>query len=301
MTRQDIEIEKYVIPFSKGGLGGRLKCLLYSKEIFSNTKRKILLYWENNKYCNCNFSDLFDKDIVEISKEELREIIKRDNFQILTKDIDNEKKYILIGDLGRAFAGFYGSLDIPLGEKLKELNIKKEIQEEINQYKLPEDVIGVHIRRGDFRTIPVGEVSTDERFIEAMKKEIKLNKRVVFFLATDEKETEDKFKRIFGNKIISHTKQIEENSFREGTIKDALIELLLLSKCKKILGSFGSTFLEIAWEFGYRIPKIIIVKDEERLKICKVKERGKDNWFNQIKKMIYETITPLHIRLLDKI
>ncbi len=283
----------YVISMSQGGLAGRLRCLINSISISEKTDRKVLLYWEKNSACNCDFSDLFDNHFYKIKKEELRNIVKQKDFQIYKDRIDLEKKFVLVEDLIE-YIDFSKVLGI-----LKELKINKEIQKKVNEFKLPKKIIGIHIRKGDFKNIDVGIVSTDEKFIEEIRKEIESNAKVKFFLATEDKETEDKFKRIFGESIISYPKITRERE-DEGSVKEALIEMLLLSKCKKILGSFKSTFNEFAWYFGECKPELKTIINKKQLEIFNTKEINKESLSNKIKQKIHKIITPLDVRLLGR-
>ena len=58
-------------------------------------------------------------------------------------------------------------------------------------------------------------------------------------------------KRMAGRYIVSHM-NTESSVSRTGieNIQDALIDVLLLAECKKILGTKLSTFTECAWWFG---------------------------------------------------
>jgi hypothetical protein len=310
-------MKNYIISSSMGGLGGRLKSLVSAIKTSEINNSDLLLYWPKNPPCNCNFSDLFENNIKEITKEDFRRIIKQENIQILNKSekIKFKKRFILIGDIG--FTGF-SKKDLSFKFEGIPINVRKDIYDLLNRLKIKEDilkkvniflskffkkeVIGVHIRKGDFKIIAnnVGNVSSDRQFIEEMKREIKLNSKVKFFLATEDKETEEKFMEIFKDKIISYPKKTKVRE-EEGSVKEALIELLLLSKCKKIFGNFSSTFTELAWFFGECKPEIEIVIDKKELEIFKLKERKKKSFLNNVKRIIYEAITPLNVRLLDKI
>lgn len=148
-------------------------------------------------------------------------------------------------------------------DKFCEENFKKE-------------VIGVHIRRGDYKLLThnMGGISSNEMFMNEIKKEMSVNPRIKFFIATEDKETEDKFKKMFGKKIISYPKKTRTKE-QKGAIKEALIELLLLSKCKKILGSFRSTFTELPWFLGECKPEIKIIADKKGVEAFRLKEKEK--------------------------
>ncbi len=120
-----------------------------------------------------------------------------------------------------------------------------------------EHTIGVHIRRGDheiaIRKSPI------ELFIDAMEKEIEANPQTNFYLATDS-ETEKKvlIKR-FGSRIITPEYPANRNTV-EG-IQNAVIDLYALSKSKRILGSFYSSFSEIAAQLGKCELSILTIND----------------------------------------
>ncbi|EKN11148.1 hypothetical protein HMPREF1077_01406 [Parabacteroides johnsonii CL02T12C29] len=104
------------------------------------------------------------------------------------------------------------------------------------------DVIGIHIRRTD-NMLSI-QNSPDELFVRLMREEINRNKDVQFYLASDSDEVKEKILREFSDKIIIYNNLLDRST-KMGVI-DAYIELLLLSKCSKIYGSFGSTYSILA-------------------------------------------------------
>lgn len=139
----------------------------------------------------------------------------------------------------------------------------KEIREIIEKEseKIDDNTIGLHIRRGDHMTKNDRNMGSDDKFFSLIDNEIKKNKNVKFFLATDGINTEKIFKRKFRDRIIIYQKR-EKGIFhtfgknisvsRSSIIgcQDALIDIYLLSKCSKIIGTKLSTFTECAWWFG---------------------------------------------------
>jgi hypothetical protein len=104
------------------------------------------------------------------------------------------------------------------------------------------NIIGIHIRRTD-NMLSI-QNSPDELFVRLMREEISRNKDVRFYLASDSDETKRKMLCEFSDRII-----ISNNFLNRSTkmgIIDAYIELLLLSKCSKIYGSYGSTYSMLA-------------------------------------------------------
>lgn len=116
-------------------------------------------------------------------------------------------------------------------------------------------VIGVHVRRTDHSESI--KDSPTELFIKRMKQEPETTS---FYLATDSEEVKDLMKREFGNRIITSPRQACRNSI--SGMQDALIELYVLSRTSRIIGSSHSTFSESASEIG-DIEFEIIKKNHE--------------------------------------
>lgn len=308
-------MNKKIISISQGGISNRIKCLISSMKLAEKTNRNLILYWPKDEACNCNFSDLFESKIKEISKEELRTIIQNKNYKLCQsnfRNINDKKEFILIDN--SKFEGFsQEDIQLKFNETPKEvtteilpylkiLKVKKEILIQVNKFikkEFSKSIVGIHIRRGDFKKLNIGNVSTDEKFIEEIKKEIEKNKSVKFFVATEDKNTEIKFKQIFGNKIITYPKRTSKRE-DEGSVEEALTEMLILSRTKNIIGSYGSTFTEMVWFFGGCKQPIKIVTDKQILKEYLSSKEKRKVFFNKIKKVIYELVTPADVRLLDR-
>ncbi|MBP6793487.1 MAG: hypothetical protein KA143_00455 [Saprospiraceae bacterium] len=117
----------------------------------------------------------------------------------------------------------------------------------------PKDIVGVHVRRTDHEQSI--RYSTDSTFFSKMKELKDQNPGLNFFLATDDPFTDDKFKFIWGESILTYPKVFGRNS--EQGIQDAVIDLYLLSKTKGILASYYSSFSEAAADIG-NIPLEIV-------------------------------------------
>lgn len=282
-----------MISINLGGISNRVKCLISMWRLGEEYNREVVIYWPLNHTCGARFSDLFENKIKEINGEELKKIDKKD-IQIFGNELvtiqDCPKKYIISGTSGLLLTPKEISNYPKLRERgidLKFSNIPEEVKENILIYlrKLKplknlqkeiinfqkkhnlKKIIGVHIRRGDFadRKVSPGKVSSDEKFIERMNELIKENPKVKFFLCTDSKEMEEKLERIFTEKIIKFPK----TSFIRTDVRatqEGLIDLILLSKTKHILGTYKSTFNELAWWWGGCKAKMEIIRDIEREK-----------------------------------
>jgi hypothetical protein len=151
--------------------------------------------------------------------------------------------------------------------------INKYIKQKLSKNgQIDKNIIGVHIRRGDtfkqFQSIYKlhdMKLKTDALYIKDMNKEIKLNKNVKFFLATDNKKSFNKFKKIYKNRIISFPQKFYDqnctkkqcnlmNQYKRGQ-HYAVIDLFLLTQFKKLIGCYTSGFVKF-----YCIKKNVSLK-----------------------------------------
>ena len=112
--------------------------------------------------------------------------------------------------------------------------------------------IGIHIRRTDHQQA-INE-SPLELFFEAIDRE----DPETIYLATDDEATKTAMRSRYGQRIITAVTQATRNN-AEG-IREALVEMLALSRTSHIYGSAGSTFAPIAACLG-DIPITILQRD----------------------------------------
>ena len=108
-----------------------------------------------------------------------------------------------------------------------------------------DNVVGVHVRRTDNRASI--QNSPTSRFIERMEREVDADGSTRFFVATDSPEEEEHLRRAFPARIISYQKRSLDRKDPRA-IQDALVDLWCLSRCRKLIGSYSSSFTEVAWQ-----------------------------------------------------
>ena len=88
-----------------------------------------------------------------------------------------------------------------------------------------------------------------------MNEALKEDPQTMFYLATDDLSEEEYLRNQFPDKIISNR---ERNLSRDSIsgIQDAMLDLYCLAATTKIIGSFFSSFTDIAADM-HQIPKII--------------------------------------------
>lgn len=150
-------------------------------------------------------------------------------------------------------------LFIPYFKKFK---FKQCVLDRVNEINIEElDPIGVHCREADDwliagRSIPLN------KYFKAIDSLPDINKLI--FLSAHTQKVVDAFVQKYGSRIV----QLKDRSYPQRTTKDfqdVAAELLILSKCKTIVGDELSSFTETAWWFGECKPTVIRVSRDLNL------------------------------------
>ena len=114
-------------------------------------------------------------------------------------------------------------------------------------------IYGLHIRRTD--NIWSINSSPLELFEKKICDVLMQNPSSAFYLASDDEDTVSELKAKFGDKVIVRAKELSRKT--SVGMQNALIDMLLLGKCKKIFGSYFSSFSEMAsWIGGVELEII---------------------------------------------
>ncbi len=119
--------------------------------------------------------------------------------------------------------------------------------------------IGLHIRRTDSQQSI--SCSPDELFFEAVDSELSQHPDLHVYLATDDQPTKERFRQRYGDTRIQTASSVATRDNVEG-LREAFIEMLLLSRTSHIYGSAGSTFSEMAARYT-SVPLTILQKPSE--------------------------------------
>jgi len=228
------------------GLCNRLSwlCGLYSYNLHkgcSNPDCKVYLKWEPTKMCNGHYSELFknmDKLVIVKNDNEVPSNIKRYAGQHSVPNVFKMFKIQINSEMEAAIFGLLNFND----------NIELKAQQFISK-NFKKNTIGMHIRRTDHVGLAkkFNNFTSDEYFYKIIDNEIKKDKDVMFFLAADNRKTQDIYlKKYPHNIIVWKLINKPKDSFRHTTLEDAGMDLCLLSHCKRVEGSFHSSFSRIA-------------------------------------------------------
>jgi hypothetical protein len=255
-----------------GGLANRMLSIASSSHFAVENEKKIKLIWFCDKTLNCKFQDIFtfpEYKNVEIIDAKWKDYLlyerPRQRNLYITKIIQSfffDKRIYL-----KDFASFepknqflqslnannniytvaYCAIDKNI-EWLKKIKLlpflKQSVEEKIDLFA--KNTIGIHIRRTDLPNST--ENSPLELFISAIQKEIEEDSSVKFYVASDSLDEKITLKNLFGDRIISSYKETRRDS--KNGIYEAVIELYVLSRTRKILGTATSTFSAVAAYLG---------------------------------------------------
>lgn len=265
------------------GLGNRLLGLGSAYAVAQKLNRELLVIWKREVGCNVKAAELFDlpMQVMEISEngwkkgpiEHLRSnLVKKEyrgkatlflecddverikaegGYEKLLSVIEKEPTIYIksFGPICEIDASCYTFLKPSATIQAKGASLLKQ---------LDEHTVGVHVRRTD-HTEAIAN-SPLALFAERMKAELEVDAGTKFFVATDDETVKRELREMLPEvKLIFNESGIIDRNSKEG-LEDALIEMLALSKGRKILGSYNSTFSLLPSYIG-NIPLEVVKKE----------------------------------------
>jgi len=111
--------------------------------------------------------------------------------------------------------------------------------------KIGPGTVGIHVRRTDnVKAIAKSPLSS---FIDLMDAELASDPSTQFFLASDSVEVVNELQERFGNRVSLYEKRAYSRD-DPAAIEDAVIDLFGLAGCRKLIGSYWSSFTDTAHE-----------------------------------------------------
>lgn len=248
-----------------GGLCNRMRAINSALVLAKKQNKKLKVIWFVNAELGCPFEELFEKTDAftvlniyskwnplklfyqftrkRIGNEDIR--ANRDSHGLTDAYVETLGGPLYIATEEHFFECHDYSAFVPTAE------IAGRIERLTSSYGAHN--VGVHIRRTDNKPA-IGKSST-QAFIDSMQKEIALFPDTKFYLATDDLSEEANLRRLFPDRILSNeTRDLSRDSI--AGIKDALLDLMCLSRTDKIIGSYFSSFTDIAADLN-GIPKCV--------------------------------------------
>jgi hypothetical protein len=272
-----------LVIYCDGGFGNRFNALVSGLIVAKTLDLSPEVVWPVNNWCGASFSDLFEDPLTVIDRELSTYVAERDKYQYFivedrlnlarewtsplnTPDWDSVRAL-----LGRSTDDvFYYTALIPhfidfnvVKDQVRSLKLRRDISERALAYLReaglqPGNFFGVQIRKTDFG----GNGADDNNLFELLSKSS--GKR--FFVCSDDKTVEDRFKTLPNVSIYSKTAHVEklvQGSWNEVTadnsgrlyacnvnrsgqsVIDAVVDLLILSY-SQVVKTSNSTFLQTA-------------------------------------------------------
>lgn len=265
------------------GLGNKLLGLGSAYSVAQKLNRELVVLWKREVGCNVRSTELFElpMQVVEISEngfkkeplahfssnqikkkyrqqatrflecDDVEQIKKETGYEGLLRVIEKEPVIYIksFGPICELDAASYTFLKPSAGIEEKGKRLFGQ---------LDSHTVGVHVRRTDHAEAIAN--SPLALFAERMKAETEADKKTGFFVATDDETVKKELRELLpGVRLIFNESGIIDRNSKEG-LEDAFIEMLALSRCRKILGSFNSTFSLLPSYIG-NIPLEVVKKD----------------------------------------
>lgn len=255
-----------IVPYA--GLANRMRAISSGIYIAKEYSQPATVYWFKEKLCFADFTDLFEP--IQIENVSMKKLASSNLFLIpaakrnffipsflrkfyYQKQISNFNRISgnIFDQLDSSFDKIYlsschsMSSHYPLQSLFKPV---ADIREKIETVKrlFSKQTIGIHIRRTD-NVHSIKSASIDD-FKYRIESEISKDPDVKFYLATDDSIVKEQLIQQFKNRIICY-----EASLTRGSVdgmKDAVVDLWCLSQTSRIIGSYFSSYSEIAAELG---------------------------------------------------
>ena len=264
---------KAIIYWAKsGGLANRLRALVGYQALSSCLKVPFYLCWVPRWDCDVEFTQLFDASEINLITEAEKETMEDLQGSIVyianiwfSAIWHNHARDSVSWDCFREQVGNYTNRLNPLS------GIVNVVVEFSRKHNLPE-AAAAHIRMTDnvdcyecwsrrsydFSPEHVSKLKGFERYITDT---LEADPATKIFLATDNQDVEKSMCKKYAGHLITYPKRyrkrykmiysmeqpkFQRQSQRTSSIKDALVEMLLLGRCRTITGTYWSSYSEFA-------------------------------------------------------
>lgn len=281
-TTSDYKDKLWVEPLA--GLGNRMQVLASAYFLAGKYHKRLCILWNNNGDLAADFGDIFewipDVDVIPVTTDGYRtKPLLRLKSERLRKKLSTTCDFVTevdkwdgmspekicrmvdegVRDAGDIYLKSWKPFTPVYEDRGITLNFLKPSEEVCLRGKdlfdrIGADTVGVHIRRTDHEEAIAD--SPIEAFLAEMQKELERDPDCRFFVATDDHEVESEIVQRFGEFVFFKDNKSWGRSQTDGML-DACVDLWALSRCRKILGSKGSTFGMIAAKLGSKELKIV--------------------------------------------
>lgn len=266
---------QYIAFGPMAGICNRIKRLFSALRFYGDSNDTIDMYWSISDIVTEPFGKLFEFK-TEFLINEINMQINRDEPPNNCKSIEDGNVFRLLikeGEVPNGFTKAYPKdiegqecIDfefdrIPQEVRKVYLNFFRRLQpstlvkDRIEQLNMDTKYVAVHVRlNSQWKDFGRGSDDDLKKYLDEMKK---YSKDTHFFLASCDKKVADFFR-------LELPGQINElpNKDYEGAV-DAVADLYLLSRASVLIGSYASTFTEVAWWLSGCGQQVTIIGDYE--------------------------------------
>ena len=258
------------------GLANRMRSIHSAVSMARTFNKRLKVFWPIDNSLNCSYNDLFlsNKNFKIVSNNlaacfmrkykskyyllrkisslyfslfnydyllfdnEFKDKVWKPPLYLLTKEsIPKNFKNAYINTCNEFFVSTVEPSDIFIPNDYVAQLINKTLS------NMNSETIGLHIRQTDH--VDALRETPKEKFIKVIFDEIAVSPEATFFIATDSKTVKKRIIEIFGaDKIIIFDGELNRIS-KNGMIS-ALVDLYCLSNCRKIYGSYASSYSILA-------------------------------------------------------
>jgi len=237
--------DDYMVIRTNNGLCNRLQVIFSYNQLALEQNKKLYIIWDKSEACNNLFTNVFD-NVPNIT------FSKKNNLNFSK----NKIKYRGF----RIHKNFYPNYDL--------LKPNEKILNKYNNFikKLTTNYIAIHIRRTDLinHSKRLNYILNDyDIFIHFINRQ---NNNYSIFLATDNNETQQYFKKIYNNRLFFYKNIVDNNKKRKTSLKNSVIDLFICKNAKVFLGTNylgfgGSSFSRLIYDIrleNINIPRNIL-------------------------------------------
>lgn len=246
-----------IVPLA--GLGNRMRAIVSAQIIAEKQGWNVQVDWQiDPENCHCNLHDLFEENphCLQWNSYDYPEgavcLLEKITAESCETIIELMKKHPMV------WIQSLFSYHHPVGDHTNKIS-KQQASDKLAgwlptqnllQRKLQLDgtVMGIHIRRKDcIRSSIHGPLSL---FIRLMRKKLKQNPNLKFFVCSDDAATVQLLRQRFNSKIIF---TYNHPAFKRNSIagmQEGFLDFLSLADCQTIVSSFYSSFADLASMYG---------------------------------------------------
>jgi hypothetical protein len=270
----DLDKGKHILSIRHDGLGGRLVCLLHALSLARYLDSRLSIVWEDNEHCSCPFEDLFIpnsnltihtnlNDSIEAGTRNLGYIGKHRNIICQTMDdvdhifvndcklqrrltrIERQRELLHILQASEVIlmrstkrfpfnTGIEPSAAFVTNIKLLPI-INQQINIFVNRHAI-NHTLGIHVREGDpQKEVQPPRIAPLQSYLDEASKLMSSARYKNIFVSAQTEETVSIFQQKFRQyKVIFYP--ISDYTRSKTGIRQALVDLIILSHCDTILG-----------------------------------------------------------------